>query len=473
MIMQKLCDLVNNNQSYLVKRVLSYAKLHNYVKYTSTLEEAWIVSIAGLSTALLNAVSLDAQVPEIDVDHDFAHNQIASFGVTEAQKHRPRGVSLEMFLGLMKYYRQSYLDLIKESIQDQEQQELYMLWVNRFFDHNEISFCLEWTAQTKEAKISELQIANRKLTNEKNKYLTIFESMSTPAVLLDAENRCINMNFSAQRLFQGERQSPGSIYYSTLPTKLNVHDFLPWLSNEFTDFCQGDKLELSIEKEFAAANRQKKKFIIKFHRMLDVSEKYDGTIILFDDVTELKEIEAQLRHMSFHDILTGLYNRNYMEQEIMRVSAGGYDPVGFISIDVDGLKLVNDNCGHVAGDTLLITVGQIIKSCFREGDIIARIGGDEFAVLLPMSDAVAVQKACRRIKNKLFEHNLVKLNMPISISIGWSIGHPCISDVLDKIIVEADSLMYAEKRDNRSKYATLFKKRLMEYGENLFKTIDY
>lgn len=431
-----------------------------------------MASITGLSTALLNAVAADTKIPEIDVDQDFRHNPMSSFGVTEAQKHRQRGVSLEMFLGLMKYYRQAYLDLIRESIQDDEPRELYMRWVNRFFDHNEISFCSEWTTQTKETKIAELQIANRRLANEKNKYLTIFESMSTPAVLLDAENRCINMNYAAQRLFQGEQRSPGFIYYGTLSSQLRVHDLLPWLSNEFMEFCQGDKLELSIEKEFAPASRQKKKFIIKFHRMLDVSEKYEGTIILFEDITELKKIEDQLRHISFHDILTGLYNRNYMEQEIIRVSSGGYDPVGFISIDVDGLKLVNDNCGHAAGDILLITVGQILKSCFREDDIIARVGGDEFAVLLPMSDAMTVQKACRRIKNKIFEHNLVNLNMPISISIGWSVGHPSISDVLDKIIVEADDIMYNEKPANRAKYESLFRKRLKKYGKSLFKTND-
>jgi diguanylate cyclase (GGDEF)-like protein len=467
--MQKLCDLIKDNQSFLLKRILSYAKLHNYVKYTSTLEEAWVVSIVGLSTALLNAVLVDAQVPEIDVDHDFIHDPMSSFGVIEAQKHRRRGVSLEIFLGLMKYYRQTYLDLIMESIQDQEERELYLLWVNRFFDRNEISFCSEWTSQTKETVILELQLINRNLTNEKNKYLTIFESMSTPAVLLDAENRCINMNYEAQRLFRGDLQSPGYMYYATLPTQLKVNDVLPWLNNECMDFCQGDELESSIEKEFESSNQEKRKFIIKFHRMLDVSKKFDGTIILFYDITDLKKIEEQLRHMSYHDTLTGLYNRNYIKQEIARIATGSHDPVGIISIDVDGLKLVNDNCGHAAGDTLLITVGQIIKNCFRDSDLIARIGGDEFAILLPMSNTASVQSACRRIKEKVVEHNLENLKMPISISIGWSVANPCSSNVVNEKIKEADSLMYMEKQENRLKYASLFKERFEKYGQALFR----
>ena len=202
MSMQILSDLIENNQSFLIKRTLDYAKLHNYTKYTSTLEEAWVASVTGLSKALLNAIAINAQVPEIEVDHDFVNNSMAYFGIIEAQKHRQRGVTMEMFLGLMKYYRQTYLDLIMQSIQDQEQQHLYMLWVTRFFDHNEISFCSEWAAQTKETMIAELQVTNQNLTNEKNKYVTIFESISNPAILLDDENRCINMNYADTNSFR-------------------------------------------------------------------------------------------------------------------------------------------------------------------------------------------------------------------------------------------------------------------------------
>ena len=473
MCMQILSDLIKNNQSFLIKRILFYAKLHNYVKYTSTLEEAWIASITGLSTALLDVIATNTQVPEIELEHDFAHNSMSFFGVTEAHKHRQRGVSLEMFLGLMKYYRQTYLDLIMESIQDQEQQRLYMLWVTRFFDHNEISFCSEWAAQTKDTIVSELQVTTRNLTNEKNKYLTIFESIPNPAIILDDENRCINMNYAAHQLFREKYQPPGYIYYSDLTVRPQVNDLLPWLSDEFMDFYQGNTLESSVEKDFKLPNQEKRNYIIYFHRMLDVSNKFEGTIILFNDITERKKIEEQLLHISFHDLLTGLYNRNYMEQEIIRISTGRYDPVGFISIDIDGLKLVNDNYGHDAGDILLITIGKIIKKCFRDNDMVARIGGDEFAVLMPLSDAVAVQQACQRIYEKVEEHNLVNLTIPVSISLGWSVGDSLINNSVNEIIKEADRMMYVQKKVNRLKYAAFFEERLKKYGQKLFKPISY
>lgn len=329
----------------------------------------------------------------------------------------------------------------------------------------------EWAAQTKETLVAELQVTNRNLTNEKNKYVTIFESIPNPAMLLDDENRCINMNYAAHQLFQQNHQSPGYIYYSTLSVQPQLNDLLPWLNAEFMDFYQGDALEFSLEEDFELPNQEQRNYIIKFHRMLDVSDKFEGTIILFNDITDRKKIEEQLLHVSFHDILTGLYNRNYMEQELIRVSTGQYNPVGFISIDIDGLKLVNDNYGHDAGDTLLVTVAQIIKKCFGDKDIVARIGGDEFAVLIPLSDAIVVQKGCREIYERVAEHNLVNLTIPVSISIGWSVGNPSDSGNLNEIIKAADRMMYVEKQGNRLKYITLFRERSQEYGQNLFKPV--
>lgn len=174
----------------------------------------------------------------------------------------------------------------------------------------------------------------------------------------------------------------------------------------------------------------------------------------------------KLLHMGFHDSLTGLYNRNYFEQEIIRISTGRYNPVGFVSIDVDGLKLVNDNLGHGAGDAILATVGQIIKKIFQHSGIVVRLGGDEFAVLMPVTNANSVQQVCQKLYGQIVDYNMKKSIIPVSVSIGWSVGNLGSDKSIHELIEEVDNLMYAEKEGNRLKYAALFKEWLEQYGQN-------
>lgn len=175
---------------------------------------------------------------------------------------------------------------------------------------------------------------------------------------------------------------------------------------------------------------------------------------------------VKLLHIGFRDALTGLYNRNYFEQEITWSSTGRYNPVGFIAIDVDGLKLVNDNLGHSAGDILLTTVGQILKKSFQHSDIIVRLGGDEFAVVMPATEALAVQKACQRLYEQLAEYNMKHAAIPVSVSIGWAAGNLDSDNTIHELIEVADKMMYADKEDNRLKYDSLFKEWLEQYGQN-------
>ena len=127
-----------------MRRVLDYAKKRDYVQYTSTLAEAWRLSIAGLSAPLLKAWQLSDQPPELGPNDDYHRDPIAAFGMLEAQRHRARGVSLSMFLGLMKYYRQSYHDLVGQAGFDKVLGERCRLFIDRFFDRMEIGFCTEW-----------------------------------------------------------------------------------------------------------------------------------------------------------------------------------------------------------------------------------------------------------------------------------------------------------------------------------------
>ena len=142
----------------------------------------------------------------------------ASFGIIEAQRHRQRGVNLEMFLGLMKYYRETYKDLVRQSRLNAKQETGYLNKIERYFDRVEIGFCKEWATLSEGEKLTELQNTNRLMTNEKNKYLTAFESLPNPVIILDRENRVDNMNLAATLLCR-ESSVPGAEYYKTV-TKL-------------------------------------------------------------------------------------------------------------------------------------------------------------------------------------------------------------------------------------------------------------
>lgn len=163
-----------------------------------------------------------------------------------------------------------------------------------------------------------------------------------------------------------------------------------------------------------------------------------------------KQDETRLQYLSFRDAITGLYNRRYFEEEMRRMDKRRQGSVGLIILDVDGLKLVNDIFGHDCGDIQLINVAKLLTGCFRERDVIARIGGDEYAILLHDADIDAVTAVCERVQKRILVENLDN-SPPLSLSIGCAVSDdPKIS--MRELFKQADNNMYREKL-NRSQSA--------------------
>ncbi len=176
--------------------------------------------------------------------------------------------------------------------------------------------------------------------------------------------------------------------------------------------------------------------------ILDSEGTVAGAVIVFRDYTDKKQKQAEILYLSHHDQLTGLYNRHFFEEELKRLDAKPYLPLSLAMFDVNGLKLTNDAFGHQMGDKLLQIVAQTIKSICREDDIISRIGGDEFIMLLPKTSYIETETIIKRIYR---EFEQVSFNdIVISVSVGWETKDSNKQNIME-IYARAEESMYRKK----------------------------
>ncbi|NSW92554.1 MAG: PAS domain S-box protein [Firmicutes bacterium] len=167
-----------------------------------------------------------------------------------------------------------------------------------------------------------------------------------------------------------------------------------------------------------------------------------GVVMVFRDVTQEKDWQEKILYLSYHDTLTGLYNRRFMEEELKRQELNGKLPLAVIMADVNGLKLANDVFGHAEGDKLLKKAAEAIKKCCRKEDLVSRWGGDEFLVVLPQTSAQAAEEIAKRIKTATQAYGTEHLRL--SIALGCATKETA-GEKLEEVVKEAEERMYRQK----------------------------
>jgi diguanylate cyclase (GGDEF)-like protein/PAS domain S-box-containing protein len=218
--------------------------------------------------------------------------------------------------------------------------------------------------------------------------------------------------------------------------------------------------EPRMDRGIESRGRRKDGTIVPIDLSLSSWETKAGTFYtaIVRDITERKGYEAELDRMAHTDALTGTHNRHYLaellEREILRARRYNH-PIGFLMIDVDRFKEINDQWGHQAGDDVLVAISRLLMETVRESDIVVRFGGDEFLLILPETNAEINTAKDRILKAMAASKRFASIvDFPVSLSIGCAHWDPQDPRSVDRILRDADRRMYEAKQRGRETHGS-------------------
>lgn len=271
----------------------------------------------------------------------------------------------------------------------------------------------------------------------------IIQEMKTGMIVLDNEGRFLDINPAARKMLNltSKHLSGHPIEeLSDLPDLIRIY-------KEGKDaIC-----EMVFEN-----NEAHDYYEVSFMQITNSDKKFIGWLLQIYNITERKIAEEIIRHAAFHDALTGLQNRNYFQimfsQELAHAKIRG-DVLTTAYLDLDDFKIINDTYGHDAGDRVLCEVAKRLKEILRESDIISRIGGDEYAIVLPHVGSNETIEVIGKKILKTFEKSidLQDISLQIKASIGFSV-FPRDGDNIEVLLKKADKAMYMVKNNLKNNY---------------------
>ena len=303
-------------------------------------------------------------------------------------------------------------------------------------------------------RTAQLAQTNAVLQTEKELFRVTFASIGDAVITTDAEARITYINTTAERLTGwSDRAAKGQ----PLRAVFRILDEVTSepIEDPVARCLKGDAIVRPRNRSLLLSCDQGELNIdMSVAPIRDSGNKSIGVVLVFRDVTEERKLTQQLAHQATHDTLTGLANRREFERRLSQLlgSAGPQSPHALLYLDLDQFKVVNDMCGHAAGDDLLRQIAALLRTKLRARDTLARLGGDEFGVLLehcPVIDAERIANSLRELLQS-FRFGWSDKSFTIGVSIGL-VPIAQAGDTLAGVFSNADSACYAAKDKGRNR----------------------
>ena len=290
--------------------------------------------------------------------------------------------------------------------------------------------------------ITQLKETELRLQQEKEKFRVTIASVGDGIIATDTDAKVTLMNVEAEKLTGwAEAEAIGQPFGSVFSIISEVSR-MPAEDPVKTVLRDGITVGLANHTALIAKDGTEHSIADCASPISDAEGNTLGAVIVFRDVTEEKRRQEKINYISYHDSLTGLYNRRYLEEELPYYDMPKNLPVSVIMGDVNGLKLTNDAFGHQAGDRLLIKAADVISAALRTDDIAVRWGGDEFVMILPQTGSETAELMISAIKERCAETKMDSIDL--SVAFGCCTKNLPDEDI-EAILKNAEDHMYENK----------------------------
>jgi len=283
--------------------------------------------------------------------------------------------------------------------------------------------------------LRKVRLADHNLSVSEEKYKAVINQMQLGMALYEGASgedifkyRLIDSNHSHEILTGLKKEEISGKYFSEIHKNIEPQNL--------------DRLIWTIKTGESTCYEKFQKNTNYYYEVLASRPKENQLVVILNDITGSKQAEERLHYLSYHDQLTGLYNRRLFEEQLQRLNSKNYFPLIITMADINGLKLVNDSFGHTVGDKYIQKVTEVLREGFREKDIICRLGGDEFIILSPNTDEREIKELIGRINERTKLEAVNKITL--SVSFGYSIKDREEESILE-VLKKAEDYMYKKK----------------------------